>query len=252
MKATPLAAAAFTLLTASAYGADLGVPLSAPPVPPPFTWTSCYAGVQAGGAWGQTYLNDSAMILSPFTGFTSANTNMTGYLLGGQIGCDYQLTPNWVVGIEGAASGGNIGGSNGVATPGLPGDSATFTENTDLLAGVTGRLGYAWNNWLLYGKGGVAFAANRYSAFDAAVTYDFAGSETRVGWTAGAGLEWALWRDWSIKLEYDYYGFGTRSVTFIDNITGTVGPLDIKQNIQVVKLGVNLHIFPGSPASWGW
>ena len=105
MKATPLAAAAFSLLTASAFGADLGVPLGAPPVPPPFTWTSCYAGVQAGGAWGQTNLNDSAVILSPFTGFTSANTNMSGFLLGGQIGCDYQFAPNWVAGIEGAAAG---------------------------------------------------------------------------------------------------------------------------------------------------
>jgi outer membrane immunogenic protein len=52
-----------------------------------------------------------------------------------------------------------------------------------------------------------------------------------------------------VRLEYDYYGFGTRSVTFIDNITGNVGPLDIKQNIQVVKLGLNFHIFAGPPAA---
>jgi len=253
MRATPLTAAAFSLLTASAFGADLGVPPSAPPAAPPFTWTSCYAGVQGGGGWGRTNFNDSAMILSPLTGFTSADTNMTGYLLGGQIGCDYQFASSWVVGVEGAAAWTNIGGNAGVATPGLPFvDSATITENTDFLASVTGRLGYAWNNWLLYGKGGVGFAGNRYSAFDAAVTYDLAGLETRVGWTAGAGIEWVLWNNWSVKLEYDYYGFGTRSVTFIDNITGTTGPLDIKQNIQVVKLGLNLRIFPGSPAAWGW
>jgi opacity protein-like surface antigen len=74
----------------------------------------------------------------------------------------------------------------------------------------------------------------------------------RPGWTAGAGIEWALWNSWSIRLEYDYYGFGTRGVTFIDNVSATVGPLDIKQNIQVVKLGVNLHIFAGSGAPLGW
>ncbi len=66
----------------------------------------------------------------------------------------------------------------GVARPGLAfPDSATFTENTDLLASVTGRLGYAWNNWLFYGKGGAAWAANRYSAFDVAQTYNFQGLE---------------------------------------------------------------------------
>ena len=70
-------------------------------------------------------------------------------------------------------------------------------------------------------------------------------SEDRFGWTVGAGIEWALSTDWSLKLEYDYYGFGTRSVTFIDNITGNVGPENINQNIQVVKLGLNFHV-------WAW
>lgn len=241
MKVTLLAAATFSLLTASAFGADLEMPLKVPPVPPPFTWTSCYAGVHGGGGWGQTNLNDSAGTIASagVGGFTSANTNISGYVLGGQIGCDYQFVPNWVVGIEGAAAGGNIGGNTTVA---IPGDSITFTENTDLLASVTARVGYAWNNWLLYGKGGPAWTANRYSAFDAGGLIDFQGLETRFGWTVGAGIEWAFWDNWSVKLEYDYYGFGTRSVTFIDNITGTVGPMDINQSIQVVKLGLNFHV----------
>lgn len=249
----PAAVAALSLFAASAYAADLEVSLKAPPALAPFTWTGCYAGVQGGGGWGQTNVNDSAGILSPFTGFTSANTNMSGFLLGGELGCDYQFAPSWVAGIEGAAAWTNIGGNAGVATVGLPfADSATLTENTDMLASVTGRLGYAWNNLLFYGKGGGAWAANRYSAFDVAQTYDYQGLETRFGWTAGAGVEWAFWANWSVKLEYDYYGFGTRSVTFIDNVTGNVGPLDIRQNIQVVKLGVNLHVFgpTSTPLAW--
>jgi len=252
MKATLLAGAFVSLLSVSAFGADLGVPVIAPLAPPPFTWTGCYAGAQAAGGWGQKDVNDSAGIVSPISGFTSANLNISGYLLGGQLGCDYQFASRWVVGFEGSASGGNIGSSIGVATPGLPGDSATYREKTDLLTSVTARVGYAWNNWLFYGKGGAAWASDRYSAFDALATYDFEGLETRFGWTAGAGVEWTFWNDWSVKLEYDYYGFGTRGVTFIDNVSATVGPLDIKQNIQVVKLGVNLHIFsgPGWPVGW--
>ena len=107
MKATLLASAALSLLTVSAFGADMEMPpIKAPLAPPPFTWTGCYAGGQAGGGFGQKDLTDSVGIVSPLTGFTSANLNINGYMLGGQIGCDYQFASNWVVGIEGAAVGG--------------------------------------------------------------------------------------------------------------------------------------------------
>src|SRR6516162_3514504 len=245
MKSTLLGGAACLLSTVCALGADMGVPIAIPPALPPYTWTGCYAGGQAGGGFGHKDLNDSVGIVSSISGFTSANLNISGYMLGGQIGCDYQFASNWVAGVEGAVSGGNIGGSIGVATPGLPGDSATFKETTDLLTSVTARVGYAWNNWLFYGKGGAAWASDRYSAFDVLATYDFEGSETRLGWTAGAGVEWAFSDIWSVRLEYDYYGFGTRSVTVIDNVSGTVGPLDIRQNIQIVKVGFNFHPFAG-------
>src|ERR1700722_4143932 len=82
MKATLLAGAFVSFLSVSAFGADLGVPAIAPIAPPPFTWTGCYAGAQAAGGWWQKDLNDSAGIVSPITGFTSANLNISGYLLG--------------------------------------------------------------------------------------------------------------------------------------------------------------------------
>jgi outer membrane immunogenic protein len=252
MKVTPLAAVAFAISTATAFAADLEVPLKAAPVAPPFTWTSCYAGLQAGGGFGQTNLTDSAGTIAAtgVVGFTSANTGIDGYLLGGQIGCDYQFASNWVAGFEGSAGWGNISGNTTVA---IPGDSVNFTENTDLLTSVTARIGYAWNDWLLYAKGGAAWTGNRYSASDAAGLFAFAGLETRLGWTAGAGIEWALSRNWSVKLEYDYYGFGTRSVTFIDNtISGIAGPVNINQNIQIVKLGLNFHVFGATSGPLEW
>ena len=175
-------------------------------------------------------------------GPSSANLDASGYMLGGQIGCDYQFASDWVLGVEGAAAGGKIGGSTVVA---VPGDNATFKETTDFLSSATARVGYAWDRWLLYVKGGAAWAGDRYSVFDVLSAYDAEGLETRFGWTVGAGIEWALWNDWSVKLEYDYYGFGHRSVTFIDNVSGTFGPVNVKQNIQVVKLGLNFHVFAG-------
>lgn len=100
---------------------------------------------------------------------------------------------------------------------------------------------------MLYGKAGVAVAGDKYSVFDSFATYDLEALENRVGWTAGTGIEWAVYRDWSVRLEYDYYGFGTRSVTFIDStLSMATGPEQIKQNIQTLMLGVNFHVF-GEP-----
>ncbi len=247
MKATLLGGAAATLLSVSAFGADLGLPPAPPPLPP-FSWTGCYGGGQVGGGFGQKDLTDTVGTFAGFSGFASANLNISGYMLGAQIGCDYQFASNWVIGIEGAAAGGNIGGNTAVAQPGaIAGDSATFKETTDFLTSTTARIGFAWDHWLLYAKGGGAWAGDRYSAIGAfqGTPYDLEGLETRLGWTAGGGIEWALWQSWSVKLEYDYYGFGSRSVTFIDPNTGNTGPANIKQNIQVIMLGLNFHPFFG-------
>ena len=134
MKATLFGAAAVSLLTVSAaFGADLGS--AATRASALLHWTSCYAGGNAGGGLGQKNLTDTAGILSPTTGFTSANLDISGYMLGGQVGCDYQFASNWVVGIEGAASGGDIGGKTTVAVPsGAAGDTATFKDTTDFLS----------------------------------------------------------------------------------------------------------------------
>jgi len=235
---------ALSLVTVSAFGADLGVPPPSPVPVPYFTWTGCYGGLHAGGGWGQKDLTDTAGILGFSSPGSSVNLGIDGYMLGGQFGCDYQFASNLLVGIEATASGGNIGGSTAFALP--AGDSGTFHETTDFMASVTGRVGYAWDRWLAYAKGGVAWVADRYSTFDALGTYDFDGVETRTGWTAGVGVEWAFSQNWSVRLEYDYYGLGQGNVNFIDSTVnvGASGVESIKQNIQIVKLGVNFHVSP--------
>jgi outer membrane immunogenic protein len=102
---------------------------------------------------------------------------------------------------------------------------------------------------LLYGKGGVAWAGDKYSAFDAISGLTFAASETRTGWTAGVGVEWAFWTNWSAFLEYDFYGFGHRNVSFTcTDSTGALCGLEtvtIKQDINAVKFGINYRF------NWG-
>ena len=74
--------------------------------------------------------------------------------------------------------------------------------------------------------------------------FNFGVSETRVGWTVGAGVEWAVWENWSVKLEYYYLDFGSRTVTFNDPQLGAAN-ISVSQRISEVKLGVNYRF--GSP-----
>jgi len=131
------------------------------------------------------------------------------------------------------------------------GNPITLHAKTDWITDVTGRFGYAWGPWMLYGKGGVAWAHDKYSinnleffnglfCFSGTfIACNLAGSETRTGWTAGVGIEWAFWNNWSAKVEFDHYGFGTRRVTLSDPVADVSGAVDVKQRIEVVKFGLN-------------
>jgi outer membrane immunogenic protein len=228
-----------------------------------FTWTSCYIGMHGGGAWMSNTVTDPVLLVQDninlggpgFTtvGATTVGVDQHGVVVGGQLGCDYQAPSNFVIGIEGAASGSTLKGERLLALPDSPPDTALLTIKTDYIPAVTGRVGYAADHWLFYAKGGVAWASSKYSltgTFTAAgavvpgIPFDFEGLSTRVGWTAGAGVEWAFCEDWSARLEYDYYDFGTHTATMNDVANGP-GPLSFKTTLQTVKLGVNFHV-------WGW
>jgi outer membrane immunogenic protein len=242
-------------LMGSALAADLGVkaPLSGPV--PAFSWSSCYFGLHVGRGFASKDITDlvrlaqdSILGAGTTAGTTTAHVSPTGAVIGGQLGCDYQFAPNWVVGIEGAASGATMKASTSVGLPaGLPGDQALVSSRTDFLPSVTGRLGYAIDHTLFYTKAGVAWASDKYTVAGSlqGTGFGFEGFDTRTGWTAGAGVEWAFSRNWSVNLEYDYYSFGSGTTTLSDTINGFAGQLDAKQSIQVVKAGLNFHMWSG-------
>jgi outer membrane immunogenic protein len=222
------------------------MPINALGVPVPvFTWTSCFLGAHAGGGWAEKDITDpvavveNALGLAPTPGVTTAHVSPSGAVIGGQFGCDYQFAPNWVAGVEGAVSGATMKGDTTVALS--DGTAALVTARTDFIGSVTGRLGYAVGRWLPYVRGGVAWAGDKYTI----TSNSFGGFEaldTRPGWTAGAGIEWAFARNWSARLEYDYYGLGTRTI-LIDPTN--LGHVDVKRSVQTVMLGVNFHV-------WSW
>jgi outer membrane immunogenic protein len=226
-----------------------------------FTWTGCYLGAHVGGGWIRNAVTDPVLLVQDdanlggpgFTtgGPTTVGVNESGAVIGGQIGCDYQFPSNFVLGVEGAASGGTMKGSSVVALADSPPDTALVSVKTDFVTALTGRAGYAVDHWLFYGKGGVAWANSKYSVtgtfnggVGAGLPFDFEGLSIRTGWTAGAGAEWAFAQDWSARLEYDYYDFGSHTATMNDAANGNgPGPLSFKTTMQTVKLGVNFHVW---------
>ncbi|CCD99287.1 outer membrane beta-barrel protein [Bradyrhizobium sp. STM 3809] len=243
-------AALGTALAGPAVAADM--PLKAErPFASRFDWSGCYLGGHLGGAIARNNITDPVQLVQDsfggagFTaGTTSVNPGPTGAVIGGQIGCDYQFAPSWVAGIEAAASGATIKGSTNVGLPlGNP-DVASVRAKTDFLTSVTARIGYALDDVLLYAKGGAAMASDRYDVSGSFVgaPFGFTGLENRFGWTAGGGVEWAFAPHWSVSLEYDYYGFGHRTVAMSDPANAFLGNVDVRQSMQVVKAGLNFHI----------
>src|SRR5262249_17725052 len=185
--------AAVAMTAASAQGADLArkMPVKAPPAtvaPPPFSWTSCYVGGHGGGGWGNTNWSDRSPGLPDFPNFFfvgadspgSLDTNKSGWLAGGQIGCDLQVN-SWVFGLEASASATGIKGDE--TNPFFV--NKTLHTETDWLASVTPRIGYSWDRWLIYARGGVAWSHNKFHAFDADDVAAFDQSDTRTGWVVG-------------------------------------------------------------------
>ena len=182
----------------------------------------------------------------PRSGVTTAAINPTGIWSAASSAATISFAGSWVVGVEGAVSGGNINGSTTVALPlGYPGDTAEVHRAGGFHLRARPRgWDIRWIAWLLYVKGGGAWVGDKYSVVGtfAGTGFDFEGIDLRTGWTVGAGAEWAVWDNWSVRLEYDYYDFGHRSVLMSDSTNVLSGPVDVKQTVQTVKLGLSFHV----------
>ncbi len=204
-------------LAGSAFAADLPSrappPVYLPPVPI-FTWTGIYIGGQVGYAWGTSNGN----FRDNFGDFSTFNVNNSGVIGGAHVGYNLQLS-QFVVGLEGSVDGSSLSktatgfvSANGVFPGFAP--PVSIHSNVGVQGSVRGRIGYAWDRVLIYATGGVAFAGVD-SNISTPLGFDSA-SSTRVGWTVGGGLEYAITNNWSIRAEYRYSDFG-HSTVFANN-----------------------------------
>ena len=163
-----------------------------------------------------------------------------GWLGGVQAGCNYQIG-GWVFGIQGdydwANAEGNSSDALNTAFFGVP---YTDSSKVKSLASVTGRIGYAWDRFLGYVKGGIAWERDNYSIAPGAAGFlSASASETRGGWTVGIGGEYAFTGNLSAFIEYDWYSFGTEPNLFLTPAGLAFDYINIKENKSVLKIGVN-------------
>ncbi|MCC7346546.1 MAG: porin family protein [Variibacter sp.] len=220
------AAAALTMVSGSALGADLAyraVP-AATVVAPAFDWNGFYIGVMGGGGWGRSRHIDTAAVTSGFF-------DVSGGFVGGTIGYNFQSGP-LVFGIEGDMAWSGIRGS---VTTGVCGPTC-FT-NLNWFGTARARVGYAMNNWLPYVTAGGAFGEVRGGITGCGA--GLCGNTTRAGWTAGAGLEWMFAPAWSAKVEYLYIDLGNY-VQYTPVI-----PVSVSERVHTAKVGINYHF------NWG-
>jgi outer membrane immunogenic protein len=234
-------AALLALTAAPVFAADIAVkaPVGIPPAPV-FSWTGCFIGAHVGGVVSE---DRTANTLG-----NSASFSSTGFVGGGQAGCDYQFAGGWVVGAEGRAAwtslqnthaGSIIFPAIGVILP------SHFTLKNDFLASATARLGYSFaDRWLVFVRGGAAWTNQKVD--DAFIrlnglAVDPRASDTRTGWTVGTGVDWAFAPHWSATFEYNYYDFGNDSLLLTDNVGTRVTIFSLKDKIHAVTTGVNYH-----------
>lgn len=232
-----VAAAALIALASRAIAADLG-PVYYGPVAPDWSWTGCYAGVNAGGLWGSS---DKWIVRTPggaFEGQSLGNHDLTGRLGGVRAGCDYQTDSGFVVGVQG-----DYGWADAKGTHASAQETGVFYHSkVDSLASLTGRFGYARDRFLGYVKAGAAWERADYSASTIVVGTAFTASTTRTGWTVGAGGEYAVTTFLSVLVEYGYYDFGTTEIRFAPRIVDLRPAfVDIEENTSVVRVGINLR-----------
>jgi outer membrane immunogenic protein len=265
MKKYVLVAAALAVTMSQANAADMygRGSFKDGPIAPVFSWTGFYIGANVGYGFSDEYANRHLVFAAPGVIYPdpanpfSHTIEMDGYFGGLQAGYNVQ-NGIFVFGIEGDIQLSDIADRSTTAYPAGPFFFAhTYTAEQDVewFGTLRARLGLTTDQTLFYVTGGLAFGKVNYSGVyfipsnNAQAFVDE--SKTKFGFALGAGLEHALDKNWSLKLEYQYVDLGedsARSSNFTNGLVTTTEffTTDYETNFHTVRIGVNYR-FDSAP-----
>jgi outer membrane immunogenic protein len=222
-------------VTAPALAADL--PMKAPPpmLAPLYNWSGFYIG--ANGGWGNA--DNCLNIIDPVFGLLGDGChNRSGGVVGGQIGWRWQQPGNhFVFGLEAQGDWANLNATRAsLVDPGL-----TFSTKTDAIGLFTAQLGFGWDTWLWYFKGGAAVTGNNFTVSDTLLGVGIAqANSTRWGGVVGTGIEYGFGPNWSVALEYDHLFLDTQDIAVLSpasTFNGTL--LHSSQQVDMITVRFN-------------
>jgi outer membrane immunogenic protein len=236
LRDTLLAAAMTFGMGSYAMAADM--PLKAPPPPPaplPFSWAGFYIGGNIGGV--SSHLTATDLL----TGVSLDTRGTTGFMGGGQLGYNFQFGGGFVLGGE------LDGDWTSIKRTSLPiattRGALEASASMPWLATAAARFGFASDRFLVYGKAGGASVDNKLTVTNLTTGLSAEATKSRTGWVVGAGVEFAVAQNWTVKLEYDHIGLDhwtSASPIIGDSIT-------VERKIDMVKVGFNYLFNAGSP-----
>ena len=264
MKKILVAVSVLALSAVTTSAADLAARpyTKAPPViaAAAYDWSGFYVGANGGGAWSRKcwdavpFTIDLVFIPPIKIAGPEGCHTASGATAGGQIGYRWQQAA-WVIGLEAQGNWADLSGSNASQLTVFTG--LANRSKIDAIGLFTGQVGYAWNAFLLYVKGGAAVVRDKYDSFLTAPIGPLPtgfiaarGSETRWSGVVGIGGEYALTRNWSLALEYDHLFMGDSNVGLVYD-PAFIAQLNhserIRQDVDMVTARINYRF--GGPVA---
>lgn len=209
---------------------------------PAWSWTGFYAGLNAGGQWGNSSDKTGAF------GYNADNQvwsyGESGFVVAGEFGYNFQW--DWlVVGPE--VEVGYVGMNGSGVQPGSPGGDTLGKSSSNVFTTLRGRAGVGLDHWLIYATGGAIGANYTASVVDGCNIAPCGGSTVNAtsksfdfGYTVGGGIEHLFSKDWSIKAEYLYFALGSQPLSGTTNL-GVSYNWSGQTSGNIIRAGLNFH-----------
>lgn len=214
------------------------------PVPAPeCSWQGFYLGLNVGGTFGESEATDIDDYNSGSIGAKHWDYDVSGFVGGIEAGYNFQPMKWLVLGVE--TDFGYLGLDGSAVQPGSPGNDTIGETSDGFYATLRGRVGVAFNRFLVYGTGGGIGANNEVRVFDHQTappgglgSGDASSDDFRLGWTVGGGVAYAINCHWSVKVEYLYYNLEEEDFSFVNSFNSGTIHWDTETDGHIVRAGL--------------